>query len=113
MKRQVLRIVGAGALAATGLLVTAAVAHADSGSGSSNGNRFVYIYQRSTVVCGNAIAVESVVHNHCDGSAGTYDADLDHLDGVLDLDLDFTGDVDDEAGRWIHIDSSILSQLPG
>ena len=116
MKRQVLRIVGAGALAAGGLLAplltplqaVAAVAHADSDS--SNGNRFVYIHHRSTVVCGNAIAVESVVHNHCDGSAGTHDADLDDIDGFFDLNLDFTGDsVDDDAGQWFHIDSRTWS----
>lgn len=108
MKRQVLRMLGVAALATGGLLASAAVAHADSGS--SNGNRFVYIYQRSTVVCGNAIAIDAVVHNHCGGSAGTYDADLDNLDGVLDLDLDFTGDsVDDDAGQWFHIDSRTWS----
>jgi hypothetical protein len=109
MKRQILHALGVGAFATGGLLATAAVAHAESGS--SNGNQVVYIYQHDTVVCGNAVAVESVVQNRCDGSAGsssagTHDVDLDSIDGFLDLDLDFSGDtVDDEAGRWFHIDS--------
>jgi hypothetical protein len=112
MKRGVLRLLGVAALAAGGLLAPlqapVAVAHADSGS--SNGNRFTYIYQRSTVVCGNAIAIDAVVLAHCDGSSGTYDVDLDHLDGIFDLDLDFTGDhVDDDAGQWFHIRSRTWS----
>lgn len=110
MKPQVLRMFGGAALAAGGLLAWAAVAHADSGT--PTGNRFTDIHQHSTVICGNAIAIEAVVHNHCGGSAGTYDADLDNLDGILDLNLDFTGDsVDDDAGQWFHIDSRTRSWL--
>jgi hypothetical protein len=109
MKRQALRLFGVAALAAGGLLTSAAVAHADSGS--TNGNRFTYIYQRSTVICGNAIAIRAaVVRSHCDGSAGTHDADLDHFHGIFDLNLDFTGDsVDDDAGQWFHLDSRTWS----
>lgn len=107
MKRQILHALGVAALATGGMLASAAVAHADSGS--SNGNRITRIYQKSTVVCGNAVAVEAVVHNHCDGSAVTHDADLDGIDGILDLDLDFTGDLDDDAGSWFHIDSRTWS----
>jgi hypothetical protein len=114
MKRQILRLAGVAAIAAGGLLAPlsatllapAAVAQADS----ANGNRFTHIYQRTTVVCGNAIAIDAVVLTRCDGSAGTYDADLDRLRGIFDLDLDFTGDsVDDDAGRWFHIDSRTWS----
>ena len=112
MKRQFLRLLGVAAIATGGLLsaalTPAAMAQADSGS--ANGNRFTHIYQRSTVVCGNAIAIQAVVLTRCDGSSGTHDADLDDLNGFFDLDLDFTGDsVDDDAGQWFHIDSRTWS----
>ena len=108
MKRQVLRALGVAALAAGGLLASAAGAHADSGS--SNGNRFTYIHQHSTVVCGNAVAVHAVVNTYCDGSAGVHDADLDSVQGIIDLVLGFTGDdVADDAGRWFHVDSRTWS----
>lgn len=112
MKRQTLGLFGIAAIAAGGLLAPllapVAMAHADSGS--ANGNRITHIYQRSTVVCGNAIAIHAVVLTHCDGSAGTHDADLDDIDGFFDLNLDFTGDsVDDDAGQWFHIDSRTWS----
>ncbi|GAA0939926.1 hypothetical protein [Virgisporangium aurantiacum] len=106
MKRQILRLSGVAAIAAGGLLLApVGMAQADA-----NGNRFTHIYQRSTVVCGNAIAIHAVVLTHCDGSARTHDVDLDGLDGLFDLDLDFTGDnVDDDAGQWFHIDSRTWS----
>jgi hypothetical protein len=108
MKRQILRVAGIAALAAGGLLASGATAQADSGS--SNGNRFTHVYQHTTVVCGNAVAIEGVVHNHCNGSTGIYGADLDGLDGILDLNLDFLGDdAADDAGQWFHIDSRTWS----
>ena len=108
MKRQILHGLGIAALATGGLLAVAGVAHADSGS--SNGNRITYIYQDTTTICGNAIAVESVVHNSCDGRSGVSPVDLDHLNGVFDLALDFDGsDTGDDAGQWFHLASRTWS----
>jgi hypothetical protein len=108
MKRHILRVLGVCALATGGLLAVAGAAHADSGS--SNGNRFTYLYQHDTVICGNAIAVKGFVQNFCGGRAGTHPADLDHVDGFFDLDLDFSGDsAEDDAGQWFHIDSRTWS----
>ncbi len=109
MKRPILRVLGVAALTTGGVLAVAGAAQA--GSGSTNGNQFTYIYQDTTTICGNAIAVESVVQNHCDGSAGAYTpADLDNVDGIFDLDLAYDGtEVGDDAGRWFHIDSRTWS----
>ena len=109
MKRQILRVLGVAALTTGGLLAVAGAARAESGS--TNGNQFTYVYQDTTTVCGNAIAVESVVQNHCDGSAGAFTpADLDRIDGIFDLDLAYDGpEVADDAGRWFHLDSRTWS----
>jgi hypothetical protein len=109
MKRPILRAASVAAIAAGGLLAVAGAANADSGS--SNGNRITYIYQHTTTVCGNAIAVDAVVHNHCGAyTVDHHPADLEILDGIFDLDLDFDGsDVDDDAGQWFHIDSRTWS----
>ena len=110
MKRLILRLIGVAAIAAGGLLAPLSASVAVAQADSVNGNRFTHIYQHTTVVCGNAIAIDAVVLTHCDGSAGTYDADLDRLRGFFDLDLDFTGDsVDDDAGQWFHLDSRTWS----
>lgn len=109
MKRQIVRGLGVAALATGGLLAVAGVAQADSGS--TNGNRFTYIHQDTTTICGNAIAVDAVARSHCDGGAGSYSpADLDSIDGLFHLDLDYDGtDVSDDAGNWFHIDSRTWS----
>jgi hypothetical protein len=112
MNRQIPLALGIAALATGGLLVVAGAAHADTGS--SNGNRFTYIDQHTTTICGNAIAINAVVHNHCGAYShdhtGYQDADLDAVDGILNLDLDYDGsDVDDDAGQWFHIDSRTWS----
>lgn len=112
MKRQILRAGGIAALATGGLLAVAGAAHAESGS--TNGNQITYIYQDTTTVCGNAVAVESDVRNGCGGSAadisGFEDADLDSVDGILDLDLDYDGtEIADDAGRWFHLESRTWS----
>jgi hypothetical protein len=103
MKRPILYLLGTAALATGGLLAAAGAAHADS----SNGNRFHYIHQHTTTICGNAIAIDAVVRNHC----GAYTpADLDSIDGMFHLDLDYDGsDVSDDAGRWFHVDSRTWS----
>lgn len=107
MNRQILRVVSTAAIAAGGLLAAGAGAHADS----SNGNSYRYSNQRSTVVCGNAVAVDAVVHSHCHGGAVTADRDdVDWNRFITDLDLDFIGDsADDEDGQWFHIDSRTWS----
>ena len=109
MKRQILRVLGVAALASGGLLAVSGAAYADSGS--SNGNRFVYIHQSTTTICGNAIAVEAVVHKHCAAHYDAYPVDRTFpFDGIFDLDLDFDGsDVSDDAGQWFHIDSRTWS----
>jgi hypothetical protein len=109
MKRQILRVAGVTAIAAGGLLAAGVAAHADSGS--SNGNQYRYIYQHNTVVCGNAVAVEAEVHNHCDGAAVTVDHDeVDWNRFITDLDLDYSGDsAAGEDGRFFHLDSRTWS----
>jgi hypothetical protein len=108
MKRQILHGLGIAALATGGLLTVAGVAHADSGS--SNGNQITYIHQDTTTICGNAIAIESVVQNSCDGRSGISQADLDRINGILDLALEFDGaDAADDAGQWFDLASRTWS----
>ena len=111
MKRPILRVLSIAALAAGGLLAVAGAAAADSSYGDPNGNRITFIHQQTTTICGNAIAVNAVVHNHCGAySADYFPADIEFLDGFFDLDLDYDGsDVDDDAGQWFHIDSRTWS----
>lgn len=107
MKLPILRVLSIAALATGGLLAVAGAANADS----SNGNRITSIYQHTTTICGNAIAVEAVVRNHCGAyTTDHHPADLEILDGIFDLDLDYDGsDVDDDAGQWFHIRSRTWS----
>lgn len=113
MKRPILRVLSVAALATGGLLAIAVggTGAANADSGSSNGNRITYIYQHTTTICGNAIAVEAVVRNHCGAyTVDHHPADFEVLDGIFDLDLDYDGsDVDDDAGQWFHIRSRTWS----
>ncbi|GAA1036210.1 hypothetical protein GCM10009557_46320 [Virgisporangium ochraceum] len=109
MKRPILRALLVAVLDAGGLLAVAGAANADSGS--PDGTRITYIYQHTTTICGNAIAVEAVVRNHCGAyTTDVHPADFEVLDGIFDLNLDYDGtDVDDDAGQWFHIRSRTWS----
>jgi hypothetical protein len=71
LKRQILRLVAATAIASAGLLTVGAPAQAHQISGFNTGfftgNQFSSVFQMPVSVCGNAIAIFGFASASCDG----------------------------------------------